>query len=633
MEGCDLSDVEGCEPSVDLSHLPFEKRWEICGSPPPSAPASAQQIPWRPSITSMEASQRLAGGSPLLGSSKSQQSMRLPVEPGSPMRIFETWPLPSHESGGRCRVDYLAKVASGFEDLRCHEREWDRQRRGKRLSFSESKAPSVTVIGSPVATSPAHLATRGTLFPELGDVTPSSSSPGLLEEGSSAAQSRWLAVAEFAAWCNRQFGSVNLALEVFGAFDNNALVGSEAFLALLTHQGYPPSALSAKRLFTTFDSDGDGLISRHDVVDTIKNVKSEADVGREQWEMIHARAVQHLIDIDVDPVEAHLLTRAAKESDTRTPMAKLQEKLMARLAKREPLMAEFMAYLYTCFKTLKMGFRSMDVNGNGSLSKSEFKDCLLRIRSRDDKRFLEVHLRNTYSKLVVEAGGQLNLHTLLSTPESEDPLIRTLGNFLADTLRRGNEPAHSPIRTRDLEDTFQKAMGGKRALLTFEEFHSGMQRLKYADWLINQLFIRIDSDGSGDITVRELASFLEPDLPPPRPAHFGPPVPLGSVERQMKVMGRQCTTENSMKLQARKGYSHSKLAWEEATAVTNKKDNLLVIKEALRDRRSRRRCPVSELLVRGEHAFRGSPISVKKMLPDTQHCDLHFYEVEARGYF
>jgi len=595
----------------------------------------------------MEASQRLtSAGNALLDPPKGTIPFPVTmhrVEAGSSFRILETaataWPPPGHEhiTHEYVKADYLGHVTQGLEDLHGPDSPDNeaKQRRTRWLSGDQGTASQPSLLVRRAQTAPDAVGRRGRRRSSVQ------------RQELTASLARLVALSEFTVWCSSRFGGVDGALEVIGGFEAGASVGLDRFASGLAERGYPMGKMNASRLFGFLDTTLDGFISRINVVDATRDVKSNTEVSKEKWEALHQSMDQQLVDNDIDPVEAHFMKSAGSDVGKLSPLQKMQERLMKTLVQEEPLLAEFMQYLFLFFKTLKAAFRQMDVNQSGSLSKSEFKDSLIRLRSKDGKRFLEFHARNIYKKLATEPDGILNMTALLKTVESEDGLVKLFGGFLADALRKANEPPDSPLRSRDLEDAFQKAMGGKRALLTFDEFHACMSRLKYADWLINKLFTRIDADGSGDISVSELTSFLEPDIPRPRPASFMPAPPLGSQTRQLKLLGGQCTTAASSKLGGLGGRKahipvpnhpilqtdwHTELNGFAAT-YNRKQDHLETIRQALGLRRSRRSQSCSTLLSGGEHRLKGSHVPLKDLLPATQQLGLSLYEIEARGGF
>merc|ERR1719203_2212583 len=121
-----------------------------------------------------------------------------------------------------------------------------------------------------------------------------------------------------------------------------------------------------------------------------------------------------------------------------------------------------------------------------------------------------------------------------------------------------------------------------------DEFVRRLDGLHYTDWLFDELFTRLDSDGSGNISIGELTRFLEKDPPPARPS-FAPKVPPGSPKRQRQLI-THTAGEASVRLESlmcRKG--PGKTLTLEGPQPMSSQELLATVGRGIQDRQ-RRRC-------------------------------------------
>jgi len=231
------------------------------------------------------------------------------------------------------------------------------------------------------------------------------------------------------------------------------------------------------------------------------------------------------------------------EDDGKTPIQRKREKLLATIARKDPFIAQFLEYLFTYYTTLKEAFRLIDINNSRSISKSEFKDGLFRLRKREPGQrpgpsFVEFHLTNLFSRLDIDGSGHISIQEMLEVEDSEDKFVQRLARYLlhvrsdfantgeglAETMsvskqrseeKRRASAARLSSRNEDMDPieslmkVFSKFDEDMTADITEVECTRGLKTLKYDVWMANDIFDRLDENSSGSLSLGEFTAFLE----------------------------------------------------------------------------------------------------------------------------
>lgn len=337
---------------------------------------------------------------------------------------------------------------------------------------------------------------------------------------------------------------------------------------------------------------------------------------------------------------------------------------MELLWSTEPAIAQMMEYFFTAFRTLRMAFNHMDMNGNGLLSKAEFKDDFKAMRSRDGSRPIEYHLDSLFQAILKDKeendghilshknpkenkdgpaslGEQLDslemrertmrlsavsFDELLDAIDSGEPLLQRLAKFIVEDVKGASlQGAAPPPTTAPRRDRMEWLLPWSHDAVVRQggisqiDFVTTFIRLRYHEWHSNDLFDRLDRDHSGQISFNEFAAMLEREaepknaLAPKRQEPMKMLEPLGSEARRRELEGGHTLLANSTKLRSHMSRSvkantvpcteHCEGAdWVKALAVCYERPDQL---HRIRDGIARR--GHSELHRNGRHVLSGNP--------------------------
>jgi len=214
----------------------------------------------------------------------------------------------------------------------------------------------------------------------------------------------------------------------------------------------------------------------------------------------------------MDPVEA--LAMSGGEMVTKQDKI---ERIIQRLRRTDPPIAELLDFMFNYFGTLKAAFKQLDLNGNGDLSNQEFVDGLLRIKSKGNGLGpIEVHCHNLFKRLDFANSGSIRLDDLVKNLESDDDVIIVrFGKFLEEVKKRRKDKAAADREESMKLNVYARMfkVGAAHDLITPGIFLDALQQLRYPTWHANELFKRLDKDDSGELSLTEFTAFLQQDIP------------------------------------------------------------------------------------------------------------------------
>jgi len=400
---------------------------------------------------------------------------------------------------------------------------------------------------------------------------------------------------EFSIFCSTNFdGSTEKAWE---AIDERRVgsVHEAAFVAALVREKYPSGQLGLKSLFFFLDCDDDSMVSIEDIERALDEVSMATMQTSQQKRSKKSKArfsmapnplgeeaphVAEAMDVfesthTFSSASGGLSVRAPKELDEAEVIA-ARRRLAERLSQKEPIVGEFITELFNTFKTIRVAFRHMDLNKNGTISISEFMDMLKRPNSKKGKSVVEAHIETLWchikTALEVDPHGKNRVdvdilrRSLLEgvvlfdsygagdgvvskTFKIDDAFVLRLGGFCQEESEKMFIISSGEFRRKWFERLFTPS-GGK--WVGFGEFTLALSQLRYADWHIKSLFHSLDKDASGMLDVGEFASLLEMDARVGRqPGKYQRPI--GSEKRQAQVGGLDSAMFLSPKMQNRQG--------------------------------------------------------------------------------
>lgn len=191
-----------------------------------------------------------------------------------------------------------------------------------------------------------------------------------------------------------------------------------------------------------------------------------------------------------------------------------REAALRQLLEQDPFVHQLLEYMLTAFMTLRLAFRQMDANQSGSLTKSEFVDSLKVVRSRQGLRQFGMHADRLFSDVCLHAGRQANASQvsaaqLAAALSSGAGFLGRLAGFVVKGDRANADtqvPSEQEVRAGVQRGFLMK----DEEKITRENFVDTLVRLRYDDWHFNDLFNRLDQDGSGSLGIGEFTAFLEP---------------------------------------------------------------------------------------------------------------------------
>lgn len=318
-------------------------------------------------------------------------------------------------------------------------------------------------------------------------------------------EAEWAIVEEFWEWCKSMFGDLTKA---FFEFDLNrsGSLSSVEFADGLRSKGYPGNETTYKNIFFLFDADQDGVIGKQEFMGSkLRAPKIAEDTDNPSGDDERKTSKTH------DPFETHFKGVHKSKSVIESKRASIVQTLW----KQDPLVSQFIQHLFISYKTLKQAFREIDINRNGLLSKSEFKDGL-RILKVGTRSMLENHVDDLFDRLDLDNSGSITLDEM--TADTADPLVKRLVKYLTEVRkdfhsRHENESSKKidpeTLRVNRLGRVFDKLDDDTSKAIDREEFIAAMKRMRYVDWHANDLFDRLDKDKSGQLDAGEFTAFLE----------------------------------------------------------------------------------------------------------------------------
>lgn len=336
-------------------------------------------------------------------------------------------------------------------------------------------------------------------------------------------------VDHFWDWCRETFGTL---VKAFQAFDlnGNGLLSSVEFAEGCRAHGYPGNAKVYKQIFFLMDADLDGVIGKKEFGGSKVIRRSALNAEEERKNQMQQRS-----SVSFDAFDN-------MDSKPRQSVLESKRKTMVNeLYKQDPPISQFIEFLFSAYASLKDAFRQIDINRNGLLSKSEFKDGL-RILRVGNMNLFDMHLHNLFDRIDIDQSGHITVDEM--TSDSADPMIQRLVKYLLDVRSdfhaKHERDAHLSRQTR-LHRVFAKLDDDSNAQVDRQEFVSALKRLRYLDWHASDLFDRLDRDRSGQLSVQEFTAFLEKDKEEKVESKRSAPDPDGIRQLQMEDPSKVAT--------------------------------------------------------------------------------------------
>eukprot|EP00434_Breviolum_minutum_P034953 symbB.v1.2.030936.t1/scaffold3538.1/size88992/2 len=242
---------------------------------------------------------------------------------------------------------------------------------------------------------------------------------------------------------------------------------------------------------------------------------------------------------DQDPIEEHLIE---KHRGTLQRRGKLDathqdglEGLLKLMWREEAEVAEFLEFVFTEFKSIPMLWRFLDISkktgiDDSYITQEEFNSAMQCLWSRTKRQPLEAHMSALFDLLDTEKQDRIRLSDILEdgivgSGRGRKALLKRLRRFFVELTTSKSEKMKALMNLyRSPSDAFKMSANGK---VTRASFMEGLRRLRYDEWHLDDLFARIDRDGSGDITIEDILAFLKEAGPggryaKPIPAHTMP---------------------------------------------------------------------------------------------------------------
>lgn len=367
------------------------------------------------------------------------------------------------------------------------------------------------------------------------------------------AKSRGEVLSEFKNWCTTTHGSAEDAWRALG-FPECGVVRSAAFVSALSGCNYAAGELGAKAVFFFLDVDNQGQIELPDVQSALNQValpRAGATKPRDTT-IVPAAFMEAVTQAGMDIVEASAVGASNGDRDSAKVKAE-RAKILKRLREQDPPIGQFLGFLFTAFGTLRLAFQYMDINGNGLITRSEFKGNIKKMVSKTGVKALDEHVDGLYTALVGSAESAtltitMVVSRLFGATACDDPLLARFGKFLQEALqsfRGGRSASGTSSVLKELEFLF--GVKSEKTAISRADFKDMVTRFKYVDWHIADLFARLDKDGSGNLTIAEFTAFLVADAQPRRKS-ARVLTPLGSPQRVRALQGGHTMVAASAKL-------------------------------------------------------------------------------------
>eukprot|EP00435_Cladocopium_sp_Y103_P044585 s696_g12.t1 len=274
-------------------------------------------------------------------------------------------------------------------------------------------------------------------------------------------------------------------------------------------------------LATLAENDGlDGRAS-HLKLQKFRHKECHPPEGPSRWERLRSDAehARHLRD--QDPIEEHLIQNHVSTLQRRgkpnANQADALESLLKRMWPEEPEVAQFMEFVFSEFRSIPMLWRFLDISKKSGIDdcyikQEEFSTAMRRMFSRTGRQPLEAHMSEVFDLLDVQSQNRIRLSDILEDDivgagRGRKALLKRLRRFFEELTSCRTEEMKALMNLyRSPSDAFKMSATGKVSRASFLE---GLQRLRYDQWHLDDLFSRIDRDGSGDITIEDFLAFLK----------------------------------------------------------------------------------------------------------------------------
>jgi len=333
-------------------------------------------------------------------------------------------------------------------------------------------------------------------------------SPGSRRRRRGMPAHRRLALGEFQTWMKQMFKDSDELWAVL-CEENMDKVGKDKFAQTLADHLYPMGSLGARMLFFFLDSDDDEAVALQDIKSGLEELEVAENPSPKNWERFSNSLTEWRQTKNQDVIEDHNVRcqierlNRMKLGVENTSKQEGLAALMLRTSKGEPAVADFIEYILDGFNSIQMAWTIMDVKKAGTLSRDEFTDSMSYLVSNQGVRPFPAHL----TKL-----GKLLFPSL-------DPSAR--GFIKMEVLRNleGSSPCHGPGRYllqrlgRFIRKHATVRLPVARSEIDHRSFFMYLEQAGYPRWHVDNLFDCIDRDGSGDIRMDDILTFLSPEEP------------------------------------------------------------------------------------------------------------------------
>mmetsp|Transcript_733 Transcript_733/g.1299 ORF Transcript_733/g.1299 Transcript_733/m.1299 type:complete len:661 (+) Transcript_733:61-2043(+) len=365
---------------------------------------------------------------------------------------------------------------------------------------------------------------------------------------------RLLAILEFSAWLDQVFEDEEEFWQALtGSKDFSIDVAKDVFVKVLAERSYPMGDLGAKTLFFFLDDDEDQRISWSEVMEALQEAQDANEnesASPKRWELFSTQSAEVRTWTDQDILEEHRIDsqvekmiRRGYESATKSAA---REALIRRLWKEEPLVAEFMEFFFNEFKSIQLAWRILDVKRQGLISRDDFVQSMKSLRSSRGLSAMEAHISGLFSQLDPAQTGRVRLADIIQEPRhgvsGHAALLDHFREFVKARAKIWEDQGGS---FELFEDVFDPAAGGR---VSKAAFASALVKLGYEEWHAEQLFNRLDRDGSGDIEMTDFTALFKEIgagmcYKQPQPIE-----PVGNYQRVRYLLGDHTSLGKSARL-------------------------------------------------------------------------------------
>ncbi|CAK9104073.1 Putative E3 ubiquitin-protein ligase HERC2, partial [Durusdinium trenchii] len=344
------------------------------------------------------------------------------------------------------------------------------------------------------------------------------------------------------------------------------------------------------------------------------------------WELLRNDAEEARRIRDQDPIEEHLIEQYVgtlrRRKDPNATHSDALAGLLKRMWQGEPEVAEFMEFVFTEFRSIPMLWRFLNISkkslkgDDGVLTEEDFRTAMRCLFSREGRQPVEAHMSGLFDLLDTNKQNRIRLSDILHEEphagRGRKALLGRLRRFLEE-LTSSKTPEMKALMQlyKSPADAFKMSASGK---VTRAGFIEGLHRLRYDEWHVDDLFTRIDRDGSGDITIEDILGFLKEAGPGGR---YARPVPVHSnLLAKERTTGRlvplnHCSIDASAKLsQLNDWFSDERMAQREVLKsarrpITSPKTTMLLSSASVPTLRKdpRRMGTTTRWQVRSQHSL------------------------------